>query len=109
MLNAIYEKWVNGKKVEVNQSLGKVNTMNTISDNVTKSLIKSQKERCLDYLKKHQKINPLQAWQALGIYRLSAVILDLRAEGHIITTVKTPVQNQFGESCNVATYVLEND
>jgi len=65
----------------------------------------TQKERLLNYLKQHGKINPLQSWQALGIYRLSAVILDLRKDGHDIQTVNTPVKNQFGEKCNVATYV----
>ena len=65
----------------------------------------TQKERLLNYLKQHGRINPLQSWQALGIYRLSAVVLDLRKEGHDIQTVNTPVKNQFGEKCNVATYV----
>jgi hypothetical protein len=66
----------------------------------------TQKERLLNYLKQHGQINPLQSWQALGIYRLSAVVLDLRKAGHFIETVLTPVQNQFGEECRVATYVF---
>lgn len=69
----------------------------------------TQKERLLNFLKTHRQINPLQAWQVLGIYRLSAVILDLRKEGWLISTIKTEVKNQFGEACHVATYVLEND
>ena len=68
----------------------------------------TQKERLLKYLELHGRINPLQSWQALGIYRLSAVILDLRKEGYDIETVNTPVRNQFGEECHVATYVLHN-
>lgn len=69
----------------------------------------TQKERLLNFLKTHRQINPLQSWQVLGIYRLSAVILDLRKEGWLISTIKTEVKNQFGEACHVATYVLEND
>lgn len=69
----------------------------------------TQKDRLLNFLKTHRQINPLQAWQVLGIYRLSAVILDLRKEGWLISTIKTEVKNQFGEACHVATYVLEND
>jgi hypothetical protein len=69
----------------------------------------TQKDRLLDFLKTHRQINPLQSWQVLGIYRLSAVILDLRKEGWIISTIRTEVKNQFGEACHVATYVLEND
>ena len=65
----------------------------------------TQKERLLKYLQLHGRINPLQSWQALGIYRLAAVVLLLRKDGHDIQTVNTEVKNQFGEKCNVATYV----
>ena len=67
----------------------------------------TQKERLLNYLKQHSKINPLQSWQALGIYRLSAVIFDLRKEGYEIVTNRKAVQNQFGEECVVAEYELK--
>ena len=66
----------------------------------------TQKERLLNYFLLHGRINPLESWQALGIYRLSAVVLDLRKAGHSIETVLTPVENQFGEECRVATYVF---
>ena len=69
----------------------------------------TQKERLLNHFKMYKSINPLQAWQHLGIYRLSAVIFELRADGCIITTTKSEVHNQFGEACHVATYVLENE
>lgn len=69
----------------------------------------TQKERLLNHLRMYKSINPLQSWQHLGIYRLAAVVLLLRKDGHIISTVKTEVQNQFGEACHVATYVLENE
>lgn len=66
----------------------------------------TQKERLLDYLKSHGRINPLDAWKQLGIYRLSAVVFDLRKDGHRIETTRKAVQNQFGEECVVAEYVL---
>ena len=69
----------------------------------------TQKERLLKYLQLHGRINPLQSWTALGIYRLAAVVLLLRKEGYDIQTINTPVRNQFGEECNVATYVLHDD
>ena len=69
----------------------------------------TQKDRLITFLKTHRRINPLQSWQILGIYRLSAVILELRKEGYNIITIKTEVKNQFNEACHVATYVLEND
>jgi Helix-turn-helix domain len=66
----------------------------------------TQKERLLNYLKQHHTINPLEAWQHLGIYRLAAVVLLLRKDGHDIETKKTEVKNQFGEVCHVATYAF---
>lgn len=67
-----------------------------------------QIERLSKYLKSYGKINPLEAWISLGIYRLSAVIYDLRNQGWKINTTFVNVQNQFGEKINVATYVLES-
>ena len=69
----------------------------------------TQKERLLKYLQLHGRINPLQSWTALGIYRLSAVVLLLRKDGYDIETINTPVRNQFGEQVHVATYVLHDD
>lgn len=65
-----------------------------------------QKERLLEWLETHESINPLQAWRFLGIYRLSAVIYDLRKEGCVIETERRPVKNRFGEICHVGFYKL---
>jgi len=46
----------------------------------------SQKDDLLFYLEQRGSIDPKQAWQELGIYRLSARIKDLREEGHSIIT-----------------------
>lgn len=69
----------------------------------------SQKQRVLDYLRKHEGIDPITSWQELGIYRLSAVILDLRKEGYNIETAKLGVQNRYGEDCTVGYYVLHEE
>lgn len=66
----------------------------------------TQKERLLEHLKLFNRVNPLEALTKLGIYRLSAVVFDLRKEGHKIETNRKSVQNQFGEECIVAEYVL---
>ena len=66
----------------------------------------TQKERLLQHLKLFNRVNPLEAWTKLGIYRLSAVVFDLRKEGYKIETARMSVQNQFGEECLVAEYVL---
>lgn len=65
---------------------------------------KTQKQRTIDYLTRYHKLNPIKAWQSLGIYRLSDVILKLRREGYEIETDEVIVKNKFGENCKVAEY-----
>lgn len=67
----------------------------------------TQKDRVLSHLEIKGSINPLISWSYLGVYRLSAVIFELRKLGHKIHTNYIDVENQFGEKCNVAEYVLE--
>lgn len=67
----------------------------------------SQTERLLKYLKKHKTIQPLEAWTELGIYRLSAQILNLRKEGFNIITNRIEVKNRRNETFNVAEYRLK--
>jgi hypothetical protein len=64
----------------------------------------TQKQRLLNHLETFGKINPLDAWTKLGIYRLSDTIFRLRKEGYDIETLDLAVQNQFGEKCVVAEY-----
>lgn len=66
----------------------------------------TQKQRLTAYLEQHGTINPLEAWVKLGIYRLSAVVFDLRKKGLEIETESVTVQNRFGEDCDVARYKL---
>ena len=63
-----------------------------------------QAEKLLKYLKKNKTIQPLEALKELGIYRLSARILDLRKEGVNIVTNRITVKNRFKEKCLVAEY-----
>ena len=66
----------------------------------------SQLDRVLSHLKSKRTIQPLEAWRDLGIYRLSAIIYDLRQEGHKITTKRIEVVNRFGEVAFIAEYSL---
>ena len=66
----------------------------------------AQMDRVLAHLKAKGTIQPLEAWRDLGIYRLSAVIFDLRQEGHKIETKRIEVVNRFGEIALVAQYGL---
>jgi len=65
-----------------------------------------QPQRILEYLRKHGRINPLQAWTVCGVYRLSAAILILRKDGYVIETTRMDVTNKFGEQCHVGNYIM---
>jgi hypothetical protein len=67
----------------------------------------TQCERLLDYLKHYRKIDPFEAWQRLGIYRLGARIYDLKQQGHMIGKRTARVFNRYGEECRIAEYFLE--
>lgn len=62
---------------------------------------KSQAEMILEYLRKFGEITPLEALSAIGCFRLSARIADLRADGYNITTTIAKGKKQY------ATYKLE--
>ena len=46
----------------------------------------TQKDACLDYLKKYGSITPLEALTAFHSFRLAALICNLRKEGYVIKT-----------------------
>ena len=56
-----------------------------------------------------RKINPLDGWQSLGIYRLSDTVYQLRKLGWPVITDNLDVDNRFGEPCRVALYSLPDD
>jgi hypothetical protein len=60
--------------------------------------IMTQNSRILEHLKEYGTINPLQALELYGSFRLSARILDLKQDGHNIeTTRKTVKKKTFAE------------
>lgn len=67
----------------------------------------TQKSRLLEHLRTFGRINPLQAWTQLGIYRLAAVVHLLRSDGEEIATEMVEVRNRWGETVTVAEYRLE--
>lgn len=70
----------------------------------------TQCDRLLAYLLDRGHINPMEAWNELGIYRLGARIFDLKPRvallGYEITTVNAKVNNRWGETCRVGEYRL---
>lgn len=65
-----------------------------------------QQVRLLAHLRLVDSVTPLEAWKELGIYRLSAVVYELREAGYDIDTAFVSVTNQFGEPCRIARYTL---
>jgi|TARA_R110000737_G_scaffold1032_1_gene2980 hypothetical protein len=66
----------------------------------------SQKQRVLVYLKEGKAITSLDAFYELGITRISAVIYNLKQDGHVIDKENKTVLNRFGEPCTVASWTL---
>lgn len=68
----------------------------------------TQEQRALRYFQTHKKgLTPFDFWVKLGIYRASDTVYKLRKADHKIKTERINVKNQFGETCRVAYYTLE--
>ena len=66
----------------------------------------NQNKRLITYLEQGQKINPLKAWNELGIYRLASRVCDLRKQGTEIKDEWLDVPNRYGEFVKVKQYYL---
>lgn len=73
-------------------------------DNMT--ALTKQEERVLTYLQQNDEINPLSSWNVCGVYRLAAVIHQLKTKGYNIISSRKKALNQFNEYCNFSTYNL---
>jgi|TARA_R100001530_G_scaffold87484_3_gene60924 hypothetical protein len=70
--------------------------------------LSKQQQRVIDFVKHNNyHINPLESWNKCGVYRLSAVIHELRKKGYGIDTYDKKVQNQYGETCTVGEYYFQ--
>lgn len=69
---------------------------------------KGQEERVLYWFANvSESIEPMQALNHLGIYRLAAVINQLGNKGHNILSERETSQNRFGENCKYAKYTYQ--
>lgn len=67
---------------------------------------KTQNELVLEYLQAYGSITSLQAFNDLGVTRISARIFDLKAEGHHIEDEFISVPRRNGERAQVKKYYL---
>lgn len=65
-----------------------------------------QQQRILKALKNGEKLSARQAWDKLGIARLSARISELRSMGYPIESFRRETENQFGEPTHYYEYYL---
>ncbi len=68
----------------------------------------TQKEMIIQHLREYKNITPMQALEEYGVYRLAAIIKELRNENYPITTTLVPHKNRFGTVNKYAKYTLEN-
>lgn len=68
----------------------------------------TQKEAVLKYMQEHGKITSFEAFNELGVTRLSAVIFDLRKEREVVTYNKYTV-NRYGHGTQYAEYYLKGE
>lgn len=64
----------------------------------------SQKSMVVDYMEESGSITPIDAFRDLGITRLSAIVFNLKEEGHDIDKVIETGKNRFGNRTRYARY-----
>ena len=64
----------------------------------------SQKSMVLDYMEEFGSITSIDAFRDLGITRLSAIVFNLKEEGHDIDKVIETGKNRFGNRTRYARY-----
>lgn len=68
----------------------------------------TQYDRVLQHLQTHPKgLSQMQAVKLYGLYRLSAVIYNLRNDGYEISTTYKSSKNRFGDPVTYVVYKLE--
>lgn len=70
---------------------------------------KSQCELILEYMDLFGSINPLQALQDLGCFRLASRISDLKKRGYPIISERVYYINRLGEQKYYAEYRIKED
>lgn len=64
----------------------------------------TQAERLLEHLQSGKSITRLSALTELGIFELSARVIDIESRGHVIQRKPIKITNRFGETCRVMEY-----
>lgn len=68
----------------------------------------TQAQRILEHFMQGKTLDRLQALTELGVFELSARLIDLRKHGYNFCKVRKQIKNRFGESITVVEYSLIN-
>jgi len=69
----------------------------------------TQEERTLEYMQKFGGITSKDAFNDLGITRLSAKIFNLKKQGYVIVDEMKQSKNRFGEITHFKKYMLADE
>ena len=69
----------------------------------------NQREKIVLYIQKFGSISSMEAFQDLGIIRLSARIYELREEGYKFEETFKASKNRFGESVSYKRYRFQKE
>jgi len=69
----------------------------------------TQAGRILEHFKQGHSVDRLSALVELGVFELSARIIDLQNAGHSINKTRKQITNRFGEKASVVEYSLADD
>jgi hypothetical protein len=64
----------------------------------------THRDKLLAHFAKWRSITPMEAWRDLWVFRLSARVFELRADGHSIETERLSVATGGGGIATVARY-----
>lgn len=67
----------------------------------------TQNEMILDYMQRYGSISQAEAVNAIGCYRLSGRIYELKRAGHSIVRKLETTKNRYGASVTYARYILQ--
>ena len=66
-------------------------------------------EQIVEYMKRFGSINPLQALEDIGCFRLASRISDLKKQGYPIISERVHYNNRLGEAKHFNEYRLMED
>ena len=69
---------------------------------------RTQQQAVLDWLKTGTGISSMDAFKALGVTRLSAVVFNLRKKGYNIESEEIETTTRFGSRVKIARYYLKD-